>query len=152
MVKVLHYYQLCTAAVFCTTITQITQTCHTNAAWVKFFRKQLKGRKRWVIMSFSKQPEKKSQDPELERLACKSWLQLPCFILCDCAVCYAKFYQASTWTGPTWACLSSQTWRGAPLLHVGFPLLFFGNFPLVYIRSWYWYAYSGIYICRNKSP
>ena len=54
---------------FCTAITQITQTRHTNV--IKYFRKQLKGRKRWVIMSFSKQQEKKkSQDPELERLAC----------------------------------------------------------------------------------
>ena len=143
---------------------------------LKFFRKQLKGRKRWVIMSFSKQQEKKNHKiPNSNGWhACKSWLQLPCFILFDCAVCYAKFYQASIWTGPTWACLSFQTWRDAPLLHVGFPLLVLGldvfrmrNFSSEISRSFtyeadikgnlrqqdsgYWYAYSGIYTFRNNS-
>ena len=39
--------------------------------------------------------------------------------------CYGSFYQAIAGTGLAWVCLSSRTWRGAPLLDVDFPLLIF---------------------------
>ena len=118
---------------FCTAITQITQT-PMQPGWNSFVNNRKVEKDEWSCLLASSKRKKNHKIPNSNGWhACKSWLQLPCFILFDCAVCYAKFYQASTWTGPTWACLSSQTWRGASLLHVGFLSLVLG---LDVFRMW----------------
>ena len=138
LTRICHLLRSCTNTILCTDVLHCNHIDNSNTphqcSWIFFVNNWKVEKDEWSCLLASSKRKKNHKIPNSNGWhACKSWLQLTCFMLCDCAVCYAKFYQASIWTGPTCACLSSQRWRDSSLLHVGFPSLVLG---LDVFRMW----------------